>query len=105
MNQFDAEKMLEYLAETDEPFADAVTATKAKAFLIKKRQAQGFIEAKGSVESRKQVAEIDERVLDAKRAYLKSFNEAEILSAKRETAKLRWEHWRSTEASRRVGGI
>ena len=105
MNQFDAEKMLEYLAETDEPFADAVTATKAKAFLIKKRQAQAFSEAKGSVESRKQVAEVNEKVLDAKRAYLKAFNEAEILSAKRETAKLRWEHWRSTEASRRVGGI
>lgn len=106
MNQFDAEKMLEYLAETDEEFATALTTAKAKNFLIKKRYAQAISqETKGSMETRRAIAEVDERVLLAKREYLKAFNEAEILSAKRETAKLKWEHWRSLEASRRVGGI
>lgn len=105
MNQYEAEKHLDYLAETDEAYANAITAAKAKNFLIKKRMSQAFLAAKGAVETRKQEAEVNEDVLQSKKEYLKAFNESEILSAKRETARLKWEHWRSLEASRRVGGI
>ena len=105
MNQYQAEKHLDYLAETDEAYALAITAAKAKSFLIKKRMAQAFLNAKGTGETRKQEAEVNEDVLQSKKEYLKAFNEAEILSAKRETARLKWEHWRSLEASRRVGGV
>ena len=105
MNQYQAEKHLDFLAETDEEFANAITSAKAKGFLIKKRMAQAFLNEKGTGETRKQAAEIDKDVLYAKRQYLKAFNESEILSAKRETARLKWEHWRSLEASRRVGGV
>ena len=105
MNQYEAEKYLDYLSDTDEEFANAITAAKAKAFLIKKRMAQAFLNETGTGETRKQASEVDKDVLYAKRQYLKAFNESEILSAKRETARLRWEHWRSLEASRRVGGV
>jgi hypothetical protein len=104
MNAYDAEKELNFLAETDEEYAGLITAVKAHLFLIKKKYADAYIKAPGkNAKARESVAEIDSGVLAAKKKYLDVHQEAEIMSAKRETARLRWEHWRSLEATRRHG--
>ena len=97
------EKALTYLAETDEPLAEAKGDILRLENLIKRVNYRLFLSAEGSVEARKahagkseETAKLEEELVNATVRY-------EGLRAKRETEATVVEVWRSLNASRRLG--
>jgi alpha-galactosidase len=90
-----------FLAETDEPYAEAKTSVERLEIVRKRARARIFLTSEGTVETRKAQAEThadvcteDDRYIDAMRIY-------ETLRAKRERAEILIDVWRSLESSRR----
>jgi hypothetical protein len=95
------ESAMEYLAETDLPYAEAKTDLLRCEILCKRVRARVFVSCEGSVEARKAIAEAAQPVLDADDALIAATLAFESLKARRSRAEIVIEVWRSVEASRR----
>jgi len=92
---------MNFLAESDESFANAKTALLRCEILCKRVRARIFSASEGGVEARKAAAECHSEVIAADDAYIAATLEYEALRAQRGRAEILIEVWRSVEASRR----
>lgn len=99
------QKALTYLAETDEPSALLKADVARKEYACKLGRSIEFIEANGSVELRKAVADSSTRVVRAEEELVMAILAYEKIKAKRATQELVVEVWRSLNANRRQGQI
>jgi chromosome segregation ATPase len=97
------EKALRYLAETDEPVAEAKGEILRLENLIKRVQYRLFLSAQGSVEARKAEAGKSEETARLEEELVSATVRYEGLRAKRDTERSVIEVWRSLESSRRQG--
>ena len=95
------ESAMNYLAETDLPYADARTAMERADIGRKRARAQAYILAGGTVDERKAKAELDAAVLAADDDYIACVKLYETLRQRRQRAEIVIDVWRSVEASRR----
>jgi peroxiredoxin len=95
------EAAMEFLADTDEEFAQEKMELEKAAILQKRSRARCFLMADGSVEQRKATAETAADTQAADDAYIACVKVYETLRAKRQRAELVLDIWRSLEASRR----
>ena len=98
---------LQYLAETDEKFGQLKASVKYFAeYETKRVKALAFVEAEGKTIPLKEAnSMLDERV---SKVYLEKEEvetEMEIMAAKRKTAELRIDVWRSQNANKRAGNF
>lgn len=92
---------MEFLAETDIPFAEAKTNLLRAEILAKRARARIFVSGAGSVEQRKADAETHEEVIAVDDGLCAASLEFEALKARRSRAEIVIDVWRSIEASRR----
>lgn len=95
------ESAMEFLADTDEPYAQAKTNLLRNEILAKRVRARIFVTADGSVEMRKAHAEGHGEVIGADDALVAATLEFETLRARRQRAEILIDVWRSVESSRR----
>lgn len=103
--RIDPHKYLTYLAETDEAYAQARAAVKAAEYTLKVVKAKEYLAHTGTQAEREQVAYASEdyqKVLEDLRDVTR---EAETMAAKRKTAELAIEVFRSLNANQRRGNI
>ena len=99
------ESALNYIRDTDESCAAFKVEVSRKEYLCKIARAKIFLNAEGSVEQRKALAEISREVDLAEEARLTAMGEFEKQKAKRETNILIVEVWRSENKNRREGNL
>ena len=99
------EKALTYLAETDEPLAEAKGEILRLENLIKRVNYRLFLSAEGSVEARKAAAGKSEETAKLEEELVSATVRYEGMKAKRETESTIVEVWRSINASRRAGNV
>lgn len=92
---------MEFLAETDEQFAEIKTLVARAEILCKRARARLFLTGEGSVEARKAAAEAHPEACAADDTYIEAMREFETLKARRSRAEILIDVWRSIEASRR----
>lgn len=92
---------MEFLAETDEPFAEAKTAVMRQEILCKRIRSRVFCFVEGGVEQRKAQAETHQEVIAADDEYIAATLAFETLKARRSRAEILIDVWRSVESSRR----
>lgn len=96
------EAAMEYLAETDERFAEGKTQLLHCEILCKRVRARIFVTAEGkSVEERKAKAENHADVIEADEGLCQATEYFETLKAKRSRAEIVIDVWRSINASLR----
>jgi hypothetical protein len=95
------EAAMEFLAETDEPFAEAKTAVLRAEILVKRVRARVFVGEEGAIEVRKAKAEGHADVVAADESLCTSTLNFETLKAKRSRAEIVIDVYRTLEASRR----
>ena len=101
ITQVRMEGALEYLAETDQAYADYIAAKLRCEILCKRVRARVFVETEGSVEVRKAKAEINPEVDEADKYLVEAVLYLEGLKAKRSRAEIVIDVWRSLNASQR----
>lgn len=99
------EKALAYLATTDFQSAEFKAEVRRKEYIAKKVRARVFLSSEGNNEERKAQGEVSEEVSKAEEELAQMEAEYEKLKAKRMTAALLIDVWRSLNASRRQGNI
>jgi len=99
-----AEQAIHNLASTDEAYAQAKSWVKALEYHLKTCKAAAFLEASGTVGEREATALNSQEYRELVDRYESATLEMETLGAKRQREQLIWEHWRSVNANRRVGG-
>jgi len=92
---------MEFLAETDEPYAEAKTSLLRCEILVKRVRARVFVTEEGAIEVRKAKAESHADVIAADESLCTSTLEFETLKAKRSRAEILIDVYRTLEASRR----
>lgn len=92
---------MEFLAETDLPFAEAKTQVLRSEILAKRVRSRVFIAEDGSIELRKAKAEAHARVIEVDEGLIEATLRYEELKAKRQRAEILIEVWRSVNASQR----
>ena len=97
------EKALRYLAETDEPIAEAKGEIQRLENLIKRVNYRLFLSASGSVEARKAEAGRSEETARLEEELVSATVKYEGLKAKRDTEATVIDVWRTLESSRRKG--
>lgn len=97
------EKALRYLAETDEPIAEAKGEIQRLENLIKRVNYRLFLSASGSVEARKAEAGKSEETARLEEELVSATVKYEGLKAKRDTEATVIDVWRTLESSRRKG--
>ena len=106
INQDRLQAALTYLAETDEPCAQA-RADHARAEFKAKSIKNTFTQSyeKGSIADRSAAAENEQKYLDAKEQEFTKFCEYEAMKNKRGTEAIVIDTWRSLNAGRRSGQV
>ena len=99
------EKALVFLAETDEPIAEAKGEIQRLENLIKRVNYRLFLSASGSVEARKAEAGKSEETARLEEELVSATVKYEGLKAKRETESTVIDVFRTLESSRRKGTI
>ena len=98
----DAERALNYLAETDEPYAKAYAAKDAFKERIKLAKAKVFLESRANtVKEREAEAESSEEVASYVDDWENAVADWKLMDNKRKRAELTIDVWRSVNASRR----
>lgn len=95
------EAAMEFLAETDLPFAEAKTQVLRSEILAKRVRSRVFIAEDGSIELRKAKAEAHAQVIEVDEGLIEATLRYEELKAKRQRAEILIEVWRSVNASQR----
>lgn len=101
MDEARLDEAMNFLAETDDAYAQAKTILLRREILCKRVRARIFIEGTGSVDARKAAAEGHSEVIAADEDYVEATLEFERLKAKRARAEIVIEVFRTLEASRR----
>ena len=99
----DVSKALKYLAETDQPCAQAKGRVKALEYRLKVEKAREMLTATGTMAEKEATALISQGYTDLVDEYESAVIEFETIAAKRERAVLTIDIWRSENANRRVG--
>ena len=100
------EQSLLFLSESDEEIAQLKTNVKRAAYLLSRKEAHAYLaQTEGSVKERECKAKTADEVVQAYEEHTDAMEAYERLAAKRETAVLIIELYRTLEASRRTGGI
>ena len=97
------EQALDFLATTDEEYAQLRTNVKRCEYLLKRKEAIAYVSHDGTVKERKVRSRLDAEVQAAYDSHTDSMELFERISAKRQTEALIIEIWRSLESSRRLG--
>lgn len=98
------EKALRYLSTTDEPAALAKTEVERISYLARRVRARMFLQVEGkSIEERKARAEVSEEVDAVDAQLVEAIAEDERYRARRKTAELIVETWRSILSARKQG--
>lgn len=97
------ERALNYLAESEEAYAQAVAKREAKEAGAKVARESAFLGSSGSVAERQAMAGTSPEVRAALEALEAAYYDLEILRAKRQRALLVIEVWRSLNSNRRAG--
>lgn len=95
------EAAMNFLAETDESYAQAKTNLLRSEILCKRIRARVYTFVEGNVEARKAQAETNQEVVTADDEYTKATLDFETLKARRSRAEILMDVWRTLEASRR----
>jgi hypothetical protein len=95
------EKAMRFLAETDEPFAEAHMAAERALHKAKATRDAIFLHSEGTVAERSAKAGISEEYDKAMSLYFDAYRLYDGLKHKRTTEELVIDVWRSLEASRR----
>lgn len=95
------EAAMNFLAETDESYAEAKTNLLRSEILCKRIRARVYTFVEGNVEARKAQAETHQEVVQADDEYIKATLAFEALKARRSRAEILMDVWRTLEASRR----
>lgn len=98
------EKALNFLANSDLEYAEAKTDVERQVYLAKHARALVYPQTDGTVDERKAAVERSAEVTQIEDRRLDAILKFETLKARRETAALLIDTWRSVEASRRLGG-
>ena len=99
----DIGKALNYLAETDQPYAQHCAHVKALEYQVKTIKALVYLESTGTVEDKTALSESSEVYRAWVTDYEKAYCEMKTIDAKRKRADLTIEVWRSLNANRRQG--
>lgn len=104
-NQFIPEEEVHDAMETLRASAEWIGAARADMveaeYEVKRIEAFGYIAAEGSQEARKAAARVADRYKKAVTAHAKAFGEFEKIKAKRESAIVTCECWRTQQATLR----
>jgi hypothetical protein len=100
-----ATESLEYLLETDDEFGRLKGEVEGLDYLIKMAEARGYLGASGTQDQRKSQARISEEYERLVLEHNDRVIELHTIGAKRKTAELVIEVWRSQSANRRVGNV
>lgn len=92
---------MNFLAETDETFADAKTELLRSEIICKRVRSRCFVAGEGSVEMRKASADIHPEAIAADDVYCHNTLAFEALKARRGRAEILIDVFRTLEASRR----
>ena len=92
---------MDFLAETDDPYAEAKTALLRNEILCKRVRARVFVTEEGAIEVRKAKVEGHAEVIAADESLCASTLNFEALKAKRSRAEILIDVYRTLEASRR----
>jgi hypothetical protein len=95
------EAAMDFLADTDDKFAEIKTLVARAEILCKRARARMFLTGEGSVEARKAAAEVHSEVCAADDTYIGALKEFETLKASRSRAEILIDVFRTLEASRR----
>ena len=98
-------RALSYLTSTDEEAAELKTQVARAEYLVELARKREFLSAEGSVEARKALAEVSDRVKQAQNNYLDALLSFEKMRARRVTAALIVDTWRTCSANARSGNI
>jgi len=98
------EKALEYLATTDEPFAEAKSLMEGKAKQEKTVLGLVFLRETGTKDEREYQARVSDSYHTWKREYEAAVLDFELYKNRRITATLLSELWRSLNSNRRQAG-
>ena len=99
-------KVLDYLAATDETYAEAKVATSRTEYLAKLQESMAYKEITvGSIEDKKAEAKISPKVMAKWDEHYSALIAYEKMRAKRERAVLLVDLWRSLNANRRQGNV
>jgi hypothetical protein len=90
-----------FMAETDEPYAVAVTDLESSDIRRKRVRARVFIESEGTVAERNAGAEVHQDTEAADEAYATALLRKETLKARRQRAELVIDLWRTLSANQR----
>jgi hypothetical protein len=96
-------KAVDYLVKTDEPWARACAALEAAEMTVKQEREIAFLEADGTQAERAAKANSSGRVKLAAKAVEAAVFEKEMLKARRSTALVVIDVWRSLNSNRRAG--
>lgn len=98
-------EQLEYLVSTDELYGFARGKIKALEHLLKVEKSVQFLEAEGPVAEREAKAMASDRYKALVDEFKQTVIDAETIGARRKTAELQIEVWRTQQANRRQGNI
>ncbi|MCR4319773.1 MAG: hypothetical protein NUV74_05480 [Candidatus Brocadiaceae bacterium] len=96
---------VDLMVATDEDIAIAKVEVARKEYLCKVARARIFLNAEGSVEQKKALAESSQEVDKAQEAYFIAMGQFEKVKANRETNTLIIEVWRSENKARKEGNL
>ena len=99
------DECVEFLCESDQPFADAKARVKYLDKKLKVVKARALLEATGSVAEKQAKAEVSQDHLDALEEYRNAVLDMETLGTERETINIRVEIWRTKCANSRKGNV
>ena len=101
------ERALGYLAETDRPFGELRARIDGLDYQIKVAEAQAYLDnvGQGTQEHIKALARTSDSYKNLVKEYVDTKLEYEVIAARRKTAELIIETWRSINANQRRGNI
>lgn len=98
-------QQIDYLKDTDEDAGELKADVERTEYQFKRAKALVFKLAEGTVADRNATAETSPEVEAAAEKWFKAIKASEVIRAKRQTAALIVEVWRSVNANRRTGNI
>lgn len=96
---------IDYLESTDVHAAELKADVERYEYMFKRAKALAFKLAEGTVADRNATAETKEEVYAAAEKWFKAIERSEEVRARRQTAALIVDVWRSMNANRRVGNL
>lgn len=100
-----AQKALVYLAETDEPCAEAKANAERMEFKAKAIRQALFLHNTGTVAERQAQAETNQDYIESMDEYFSALKEWSHMMNKRDTERIVVDVWRTIQSNRRIGVV